>query len=151
MLFQFVQLNADSKDAESNLVTLTPLQRIARRHLLHLGERDDTIHASPEEQWKMLLGHLDQQGIAMEDELRGVARRTLMALRKKGHKVQTWSDAYGWTKSVLLDDGTQHTLRRAITKHLHNEAKKADYQMAKVWGDPNKQKSQPGSTRRKQT
>ena len=152
MLFQFDQLRADSRYAESNLVTLTPLQRIARRYLSHLGERDNTVvHASPEEQWKKLLGHLDQEGIAMEVELHGVARKTLMALRRKGHKVRTWSDSYDWTKSVLLDDGTQHTLRREITKHLHNEAKKADYQMAKVWSDSKKQKSQPDATRRERT
>jgi len=63
----------------------------------------------------------------------GIARQTLMVARRKGLNVTTWQECYTLPGRISLEDGSVRTLRREVTKAIHNAAKKAAYQLRKVW------------------
>ena len=57
-----------------------------------------------------------------------------MAARRKGLKLRTWQECYASPARVTLEDGKVRALRREVTHSIHNVAKKADYQLGRVWG-----------------
>jgi hypothetical protein len=56
-----------------------------------------------------------------------------MAVRKKGQAASTWAECYPSKSSVILDSGKRYTLKREITHAIHNAARLAANQLAKVW------------------
>ena len=87
-----------------------------------------------EGRWLALLRELDESGVRPENELQGNARAVLMAVRKKGHAAQTWVECYQSHATVVLVDGEKrYRLKREITHAIHNAAKAAAYQLAKIW------------------
>jgi hypothetical protein len=141
VLFQYEELQNEGRLAESELVNLTALQRIAHRHLIAEGPKDPSIAPTAREKWNLLLGHLDEAGVVLDQELKGNAKNTLVALRQKGRSISTWSDCYSSRSRVQLNDGKPHTLRREVMRFLHNAGKQAEYQLAKVWSRPKVQSS----------
>jgi hypothetical protein len=55
------------------------------------------------------------------------------AVRRRGHQITTWAACYQYRALVHLDNGRTYSLRREVTHAIHNAAKKAAYQLAKVW------------------
>ena len=130
---QFDALGPDAKEAESQFVQLPQFHRIAHEYLVTSAPAEVAEDATPSDKWLPLLIELDQARITPEESLQGIARETLMAARRKGLKVTTWQECYASTSRVSLEDGKVRTLRREVTHAIHNAAKKADYQLAKVW------------------
>lgn len=133
VLAQFDALGADAKEAESQFVHLSDFHRIAHKHLMTLARGEIVAEASAKDRWPALLLELDQAGIVPDKTLEGIARQTLMASRRKGLTIKTWQESYASTARVSLEDGRVRTLRREVTHAIHNSAKKAAYQLGKVW------------------
>jgi hypothetical protein len=133
VLAQFDALGADAKEAESQFVHLSDFHRIAHKHLMTLARGEIVAEASAKDRWPALLLELDQAGIVPDKTLEGIPRQTLMASRRKGLAIKTWQECYASTARVSLEDGTVRTLRREVTHAIHNAAKKAAYQLGKVW------------------
>jgi hypothetical protein len=134
LFFQQDALGDEGRLAESAYSKLSTFEKIVHRRLVYLSGRQ--LPGTPtKHQWELLLPELDKSGISPEDALQGAARETLMTLRRKGVTVRTWTDCYGSTKRVTLEDGEPRTLRREMTRALHNAAAKAEYQLSKIWGN----------------
>jgi hypothetical protein len=131
---QFDGLGDDAHLAESLLINLPAFRRIAYEHLMGMKSREPSIRNLGEARWLALLRELDESGILLHDELQGKAREVLMAVRKKGQAASTWAECYQFKSSVILDSGKRYTLKREITHAIHNAARLAANQLAKVWG-----------------
>jgi hypothetical protein len=114
-------------------VQLPQFHRIAHKYLVTSASAEIAEEATPSDRWLPLLIELDRARIAPEETLEGIARETLMTSRRKGLKVTTWQECYASTGRVSLEDGKVRTLRREVTHAIHNAAKKATYQLSKVW------------------
>jgi hypothetical protein len=130
---QFDALGPDAKEAESQLVQLPQFHRIAYENHATSAPSEIAEDSTPNGRWLPLLIELDQARIPPEATLQGIARETLVAARRKGLKVTTWKDCYASTGRISLEDGKVRTLRREVTRAIHNAAKKAAYQVDKVW------------------
>jgi hypothetical protein len=114
-------------------VKLPQFHRIAHEYLVTSAPAEIAEDTTPSDRWLPVLIELDQARVTPEDTLQGIARETLMAARRKGLKVTTWQECYASTGRVSLEDGKVRTLRREVTHAIHNAAKKAAYQLGKVW------------------
>jgi hypothetical protein len=130
---QFDALGPDAKEAECQFVQLPQFHRIAHKYLMTSAPTEIAEDAMPSDRWLPLLIELDKARITPEASLQGIARETLMAARRKGLKVTTWQECYASTGRISLEDGKVRTLRREVTHAIHNAAKKAAYQLGKVW------------------
>jgi hypothetical protein len=133
---QFDALHDDAKEAESQFVRLPQFHRIAYSYLVTSAPTKFSGDASG--RWLPLLIELDRACITPEQTLQGIARETLMTSHRKGVKATTWQECYASTGRVLLEDGKVRTLRREVTHAIHNAARKADYQLGKVWSPKKK-------------
>ncbi|MEP6756774.1 MAG: hypothetical protein ABJA67_14815 [Chthonomonadales bacterium] len=131
---QFAALGEQAKEAELRFVNLSAFQRIAYTHLVSFARGKVVTEATAKNRWPKLLLALDEAGIMPDTTLQGKARETLMATRRKGLKLRTWQECYASPARVTLEDGKVRALRREVTHSIHNAAKKADYQLGKVWG-----------------
>ena len=86
------------------------------------------------DRWPKLLSALDEAGILPDAALEGLARDITLVARRKGAQVNTWQECYSSTARLTLEDGRPRTLRHEVTHAIHNAAKKASYQLGKVWG-----------------
>ena len=142
---QLEVLGKDGIEAESELVRLSPLERIAYTHLYALKSKDGTSKEARQETWIKLLIELDTRGVRIDDALSKTARAVLLRARQKGNTIETWTDCYARTAAVIMEDGTARKLRREVTHSLHNAAKKAHDQMRKIWGRSPRVKSAPAA------
>jgi hypothetical protein len=126
-------LSEDGRRAELKLVSLSDFERIAYKHLLDMRQGKVNSRNLGEDAWLVLLRELDKQKVDLEAELRGKAKRVLAAVRRKGHKIESWERCYDANLRASLDDRKMYGLRRQITHSIHNAAKKAAYQLAKIW------------------
>jgi hypothetical protein len=134
VISQFAVLGDDARQAESLLIKLSAFEQIAYEHLMDMKPREPSTRNLGEARWLALLSELDESGIVLDDELQGKAREVLMAVRKRGQAANTWVECYQSKGSVMLESGKLCTLKREITHAIHNAAKVANYQLAKVWG-----------------
>ena len=131
---QFDALGDDAQQAESLLLNLSAFRRIARVHLLESKPGEPAKRNVGEGRWLALLRELDESEVRPENELQGNARAVLMAVRKKGHAAQTWVECYQSHATVVSADGQKrYQLKREVTHAIHNAAKAATYQLAKIW------------------
>jgi hypothetical protein len=105
-------------------VQLPQFHRIAHEYLATSALVEVPEDATPSDRWLPLLIELDQARITPEATLQGIARETLMAARRKGLKVTTWQECYASTGRISLEDGKVRTLRREVTRAIHNAAQK---------------------------
>jgi len=130
---QYDALGDDGREAEARFVQLPEFDRIAHKHLMTLAPGSIVEEAAAKDRWPALLSELDQAGIIPGKTLQGVARKTLIALLRKNIKITNWQECYASTMRISLEDGMTRTLRREVTHAIHNAAKKAAYQLEKVW------------------
>jgi hypothetical protein len=130
---QWEALGKDARQAEAQFIKLSPLQKIAYKHLVSLRSGDVADQTTGSNRWLPLLRELDAEGISLDNELHGKAREVLMALRRHGSKIATWEECYNPKAGVTLDDGKRYGLRREVTHAIHNAAKLAAYHLGKIW------------------
>lgn len=133
LLRQIRALGGDGRRAESRFLQLSAFQRIAHKHLCGLKSDKLPSRNLGEARWSALLEELDDSGLLLDKELRGRVRDVLMASRKKGKAIQSWKQCYHSQATVMLEDGKRYRLKREVTHAIHNAAKVAGYQLAKVW------------------
>ena len=131
---QFEALGEEAKEAERRFVQLSDFERISYTHLVSFAHGEVVAKGAAKDRWPKLLRALDEAGILPDDALEGVARETLMTARRKGSKSRTWEECYVSSARLTLEDGKVRTLRRELTHAIHNVAKRAHYQLGKVWG-----------------
>ncbi len=131
LIFQVESLPEDGQRAESVFLSLTELESMAYQHIVGIG-RHRTARKLSEEAWKNLFRELDDKNISPKSALTGRAKEIWGLIRKKGHEVDTWSQCYDRKLRVSLDSGKTYALRREVTHFLHNAAKNAKSQLAKV-------------------
>lgn len=131
--FQYDALGHDGREAEAKFVHLPEFDRIAHKHLMILAPGPIADEAAARYRWPALMHELDEAGIIPEKTLEGIARKTLMASLRKNVKVTNWQECYASKVRVSLEDGVTRTLRREVMHAIHNAAKKAAYQLEKVW------------------
>lgn len=132
LLFQVEALGDDWRRLEAKLAQLTDLQRIAHDHL-HSMSVGSSSRKFGEVQWLDLLGRLDEKGISVGDSLSGRAKRVLMAVRKKGIKIETWVDCYTAKAWATFEDDKRYSLRREVAHAVHNAADAASAKLGNVW------------------
>ena len=77
-----------------------------------------------------------KKGLSLDVGLEGRARLVLDAIRKDGHQVDTWEQCYNPKLRTSLDNGNTYHLPRETTHAIHNPAKRAGYQLGKIWRKP---------------
>ena len=130
---QWDALGGDARRAEAQFIRLSPLQKIAHKHLVSIQSGDVADQTTGSNRWLSLLRELDAEGISLDRELQGKAREVLMALRRQGSKIATWEECYNPKAGVTLENGKHYGLRREVTHLIHNAAKKAVYHLGKIW------------------
>jgi len=145
---QYEALGADGRQAEARLGDLSQFHRIAYKHLMSLSSGEIAHGIASEDRWPTLLRELDEAGIKPDQELRGIAKDVLTAMRRKGVAIVTWKDCYSSTSKATLEDGKNRTLRRETTHAIQNAAAKAASQLAKIWSRELKPRSSPKSKRK---
>jgi hypothetical protein len=134
VIVQFDALGAEAEEAERRFVHLTDFERIAYKHLMNVGGGEVAAETTAKDRWPKLLLALDEAGILPDTTLEGVAREALMVSRRKGLNLRSWQECYTSIARVTLEDLRGRTLRREVTHAIHNAAKKAEYQLGKIWG-----------------
>jgi len=131
--FQWSLLTQDAKRVEAIFVKLSGFERIAYEYLVDM--RRDTVSSRNlgERDWLKVLGALDRNKTTLEAALTKTPKQVLEAVRRRGHQITTWKECYQYNQRVILDNGRTYSLRREVTHSVHNAAKKAEYQLAKVW------------------
>jgi len=109
IFFPNAALGDDGRQAEAKFVDLPEFHRIAYKHLMTLAPGSIAAEVGAKDRWPALLGELDQVGIIPDQTLEGVARETLMALRRKNVKIANWQECYASTVKVSLEDGVTRT------------------------------------------
>ena len=127
------KLTEDGRGAESNFVSLSEFEKIAHKHLVDMRRRSVNSRNLSRDAWLGLLRELDERELVLDRELKGKAKRVLDAVRKNGHKVKTWEHCYDAKLRTSLDDGKIYDLKRQVTHAIHNAAKRAAYQLGKIW------------------
>jgi hypothetical protein len=130
---QWEALGKDARQAEAQFIKLSPLQKIAYKHLVSIRSGDVASQTTGSNRWLPLLRELDAEGISLDNELHGKAREVVMALRRHGSKIATWEECYNPKAGVTLEDGKRYGLRREVTHAIHNAAKLAAYHLGKIW------------------
>ena len=133
VFFQYESLGEDGRRAESEFLKLTAFQRIAYKHLHTLKSGSSDSRNLGDAGWLALLKELDETEIALDGELTGKAREVLMALKRKGKLIDTWTQCYDSLATVTLEDAKRRGLKGEVMHAVHNAAKVAAYQLAKVW------------------
>jgi hypothetical protein len=141
ILSQYDALGSDARRAEADFLNLSRLHQIAYKHLMTLRSGAVAKETMARDRWLPLLRELDSTAILLDRELQGNARETLMHLRKKGVQIRTWEECYASTAMVVIGNQKARTLRREVTHFIHNAAKKAAYQLGKIWNHETKAKS----------
>jgi hypothetical protein len=131
--FQWSFLAEDAKRVESAFIKLSPFEKIAHEHLVDMRRGTATSRNLRESDWLKVLEAFDNSGIAIEAELTDTPKKVLEAVRRRGHQITTWKECYQSKLRVRMDNGKTYSLRREVTHAVHNAAKKAVYQLAKVW------------------
>jgi hypothetical protein len=131
--FQWSSLAEDGKRVESAFIKLSPFEIIAHQHLVDMRRGTAASRNLGESDWLAVLDALDRSGIAIEAELTNAPKKVLGAVRRKGHQVTTWKQCYQSKRRVIMDNGKTYSLRREVMHAVHNAAKKAAYQLAKIW------------------
>jgi hypothetical protein len=131
--FQYSLLTEDAKRVESAFVKLSAFEKIAHEYLIDLRQSTASSRNLAESDWLKIMDALDKSGIAVEAELTAGPRKVLATVRRRGHQITTWRECYQSRSHVSMDDGKNHSLRREVTHAIHNAAKRASYQLAKVW------------------
>lgn len=134
IISQWEVLGKDARQVEAQFIKLSPLQKIAYKHLVSLRSGDVADQTTGSNRWLPLLRELDAGGISLDDELQGKAREVLMTLRRKGSKIATWEECYNSKARAFFEDGIRYGLRREVTHAIHNSAKAAAYHLGKIWG-----------------
>jgi hypothetical protein len=132
LFLQSDALTQDGRRAEATFSSLSELEKIAYRYLAEIG-RQNSGRSLGDGLWKMLLCELDEKDVLLDLELKGKAKQVLNAVRKRGHQIHTWNQCYDFKLRASLEDGRIYSLRREVTHALHNAAKKAAYQLSKIW------------------
>ena len=130
--FQHSFLAEEAKRLESAFTKLSAFEKIAHEYLADMRRSTTKSRSLGEGHWLKLFDTLDKGGIAVEDELTDAARRVLEAVRRKGHQITSWTECYQFRGGLRMDDGRTRRLRREVMRAVHNGAKKAAYQLAKV-------------------
>lgn len=130
---QDAALTSDGRQAQARFLSLSEFERIAYTHLVDMRKRNVNSRGFGHKDWVSLFLELDSRRVALDDELSGKARQVLDTVRKKGHKIENWEKCYATTVSISLTDGKTYRLRRELTHAVHNAAKKAAYQLGKIW------------------
>jgi hypothetical protein len=131
--FQYSLLAEDAKRVESAFVKLSTFEKIAHEYLINMRQSTASSRNLVESDWLKIMDALDKNGISVEAELTDSPRKVLVAVRLRGHQITTWRECYQFRSRLSMDDGKSHSLRRAVTHAIHNAAKRASYQLAKVW------------------
>ncbi len=129
--FRSGALPGDTRHAESISLPFTELESTAYRYIADVG-RQRTARNLSRLVWKDLFRELDDKKISLDSELKGRAKEVLGAVRKKGRRIDTWSQCYDAKLRASLESGKTYALRREVTHFLHNAAKRAKYQLARV-------------------
>jgi len=130
---QYDSLADDGRRAESRFLQLSAFQRIAYKHLHGMKAGETRSRNLGETRWLALLAELDHQGVLVDLELKGTVKKVLMAVRKKGVMIDTWTQCYRSPAVVTLETGKRYRLKREVNHAIHNAAKSASYQLRKVW------------------
>jgi hypothetical protein len=133
VLCQNATLPTDGRQAAARFVSLSEFERVSYMHLVDMRQRNINSRSSEQSVWGVLFRELDKRQVPLDRVLLGKAKQVLDAARRKGHRVHTWEECYTSKVSVSLNDGKTYSLRREVTHALHNAAKKATYQLSKVW------------------
>ena len=133
LLYQNEVLSRDGRRAEAQFVSLSAFEKIAHKHLIDIRQKDVRSRNLGHGAWLELLRGLDAQKIPLDGQLRNKAKNVLDEVRRNGHKVHLWEDCYSAKLRASLDDGKIYNLRREVTHAIHNAAKKAQYQLSKIW------------------
>jgi hypothetical protein len=133
VMYQLNSLGTDGHIAEGIYLNLPKFHRIAHKHLTAVDRFDVPTPQALDEVWIPLLEELDTSGISPDQALEGVPRDVLMSLRRQQKDARTWAECYASSAAVMLEDNKPRTLRREMMHALHNAAKKAEYQLGKIW------------------
>lgn len=130
---QWEALGEDARRAEARFIRLSPLQKIAYKHLVSIRSGDVADQSAGSNRWLPLLRELDAEGISLDRELNGKSREVLMAMRRQGSKIATWEECYNPKIGATLENGRRYRLRREVTHLIQNAAKNAVYHLGKIW------------------
>jgi hypothetical protein len=131
--FEWSLLGQDAKRVESAFTKLSAFEKIAYEHLIDMRRNSRISRNLGESDWLKVLETLDKGGIALDAEFTDIPKKILEAVRRRGHQITTWKECYQSKQHVTMDNGKTYSLRREVTHAVHNAAKKAAYQRAKVW------------------
>jgi hypothetical protein len=131
--FEYSLLADDAKRVESAFIELSAFEKIAHEYLIDVRRRSVNSRNLAPSDWLGILDALDRKEIALDSELTGTPKRVLEAVRRRGHQILTWTACYQYRAIVHLENGRTYSLRREVTHAVHNAAKRAAYQLAKVW------------------
>jgi hypothetical protein len=131
--FQYSLLTEDAKRVESAFLKISTFEKIAHEYLIDMHQSTASSRNLAESDWLKIMDALDKNGIGVDAEFTDSPRHVLEAVRRRGHQITTWRECYQFKSRVSLNDGKSHCLRRAVTHVIHNAAKRASYQLAKVW------------------
>jgi hypothetical protein len=134
LLYQNEVLSRDGRRAEAQFLSLSAFEKIAHKHLIDLRQKDIRSRHLGRGAWLELLRELDAQKVPLDAQLQGKAKNVLEEVRRNGHNVHLWEDCYAAKLRTSLDDGKIYSLKREVTHSIHNAAKKAQYQLSKIWG-----------------
>lgn len=131
--FQYSLLADDARHVESSLIELSAFERIAYENLVDMRRNAARARNLKTTDWEKLFDRLDKTGVAIDDELTDTPKQVLVAVRRKGHQISGWKDCYEMQRRVQLENGRTYALRREVMHAVHNAAKKAAYNLNKVY------------------
>jgi hypothetical protein len=133
-------LSQEGRRAESEFLSLSEFEKIAHKHLVDMRQQRTNSRNLGRDAWLSLLRELDERELPLDIGLEGKARLVLEAVRKDGYQVDSWEQCYNPKLRTSLDDGNIYHLRRETTHAIHNAAKRAAYQLGKIWKKPTAQR-----------
>jgi hypothetical protein len=129
-------LSHEGRTAEAEFLSLTEFEKIVHKHLVDMRRRKTNSRNVGRDAWLSLLRELDERELPLDVGLEGKARLVLEAVRKNGNQVDRWEQCYNSKLQTSLDDGNIYHLKRETTHAIHNAAKRASYQLSKIWKKP---------------
>jgi len=130
---QAAALPRDGRLAQETFLALSEFERISYLNLVDMRKSSVAPRSFERDSWLRLFRELDGQQVGLDAVLIGKAKQVLDVARRKGHQVETWEKCFSAQVNVSLSDGKTYSLRREVTHAVHNAAKKAVYQLGRVW------------------
>ena len=118
--FQLEQLGLEGTRADAALAELSPFEKIAFKCLSEPRSPQRGRSRHGHELLLALVRELDQKSIGLYAELTDLAVQQLRSLRKKGHVLTNWEQAYLSQARTSLENAKTYSILRTVTHAIRN-------------------------------